>query len=331
MDATVPFHCELGPLSLDIQQPGGGLIAGVGTGALVWTAGYALGLAILRAHVQHSGVLADHAGTSTASRAIELGCGCSALPTVALALTGRWHVVATDMACVLPAVRTNLAAYQEAAAASAVPSLRDTISIHTFSWDDRSALAALACDSGGYTLVLCAELDWMESLHESLTSALIACLAPTTHSLALISSSSTGRERDEVLTRFLARLSACGLVLVELSERLEPIPPQGLEPLGTCMPSAPAAASSSGSDGARFFAARWGSLSNALSARARLSQSLAEHSPPFRRRARWSCSQGARKATLYKKSLMLGSLLLVCGVGGIDVRRREIRRENAIL
>lgn len=279
MDAIVPFHCELGPLSLDIQQPGGGLIAGVGTGALVWTAGYALGLAILRAHVQHSGVLADHAGTSTASRAIELGCGCSALPSVALALTGRWHVVATDMACVLPAVRTNLAAYQEAAAASAVPSLRDTISIHTFSWDDRSALAAL-CDSGGYTLVLCAELDWMESLHESLTSALIACLAPTTHSLALISSSSTGRERDEVLTRFLARLSACGLVLVELSGRLEPIPPQGLEPLGACMASAPAAASSAGSDGARFFAARWGSLSNALSARERLSQSLLEQSPP---------------------------------------------------
>ena len=49
MDGTVDFACQLGPLSLTVGQPGGGLLSGIGTGALVWTAGLALAMALAEA------------------------------------------------------------------------------------------------------------------------------------------------------------------------------------------------------------------------------------------------------------------------------------------
>ena len=139
IDAADTYSCSLGPLSLDIRLPAGGLISGVGTGALVWSASVALAHAILEASAQRTGHFAQPGS------AIELGCGCSALPAVALALAG-FRVTATDTSALLPSLRANLAAVQQAASRAGVGARLHAIEPRALAWDDRNSLAALARD-----------------------------------------------------------------------------------------------------------------------------------------------------------------------------------------
>ena len=262
MDGTVDFACQLGPLSLTVGQPGGGLLSGIGTGALVWTAGLALATALAEADdVAWRLGLDDLAAT----RALELGAGCSALPSVALALAGAKRVTATDTAEVIASLRPNLAAYQAAATRAGVcPHLQASVEPRPLSWVDRRSLAALANEAEGHGLVLAADVDWMEDLHEALADMITACLAPSPRAVALLASSSSGRDRDDTLRRFLAVLAARGLALVELAASLAPLKAASAVGEGAAAPSA---------GGARFFAARWTDEQTARGARERVAKS----------------------------------------------------------
>jgi hypothetical protein len=249
-DAPEAFDCTIGPVALRVELPAGGLISGIGTGALVWNASLALATALFNA--EPSILFSEGRRDFAAMRAIELGCGCSALPSFALALAGAPHVVATDVAAVLPSLRANLAS---TARAGAAPRACDAIEPRALAWDDPSALAALV-RGDAYDLVLCADVDWMESLHEALLDCLAACLAPTTCSLALIATTSSARGRDSTLEALLRRAAGRGFVLSELSTSLELL-------------SEAARAANAPTRSARIFALRWPSESTAQAARAR--------------------------------------------------------------
>ena len=256
-DATI-FRCSLGLLDMSVQQPGGGLISGMGTGALVWTASLELAMAIVEAGVLAHLLPIEALGSV---RAIELGCGCSALPSLALALVGARDITATDTHDVLTALQPNLASYAAAAARAGVnPDVCGAVAPSALSWVDRAALATLARDDG-FGLVLCADVDWMEELHQALVDALTACLAPSSSSVALIATSSSGRDRERTLRSFLKLVGARGLALTELSHALEPLA-QGA--------AAAASKADLGGGGARFFAARWSDEATARTARAQL-------------------------------------------------------------
>ena len=77
------MHIQLGKLQLSVEQPGATAATSIGTGAMVWQAGPALATALVAAAQKKSSVLPSDLSSI---RAIELGCGCSALPSVALAV-----------------------------------------------------------------------------------------------------------------------------------------------------------------------------------------------------------------------------------------------------
>ena len=251
VDSDVEFTCSLGSVALCVRQPGGGLLSGLGTAGLVWVAGTALATALLEADIERSLCLGDLASM----RGIELGAGCSALPSAALAIAGAGSIVATDTADTLAALQANLASYEDAADRAGVR-MRDRIVTRALAWDDRASLA-VAMREEGHDLVFCADVDWMEELHESLLDAITACLAPSSRSVALIATSSSHRDREDVLRLFLERVVARGLTPIELSASLEPL-------------SATEARTPAERRGVRFFAARWPDDATAHAARARL-------------------------------------------------------------
>ena len=211
----------LGSVHLCIEQPGAAAVVGIGTGALVWQAGPALATALSEATTP-PGFLRPATGRATPKRAIELGCGCSALPAVALALTGWQSVVASDASDVLAKLDANLAAYASSAAKAGVHTcLRDAVTPTPLQWDDHAALAAIANDRPGYDLVVGADVYYADILHEPLLDAVSACLAPTTESAVLLASA--GR-CARTLRLFFERVRARGFILTELSASLEPLP-----------------------------------------------------------------------------------------------------------
>ena len=142
--------CKLGTLQLRVAQPGAASVSnGVGTGALVWQAGPALANALMSSE---GGCLRDQI---SGGRVLELGCGCSALPGIALALLGACEALVSDSEAVLAELQPNLVGYYaaEEAAITAGPTsrraLKDTVVVHPLCWDDKTALAALASNPTG--------------------------------------------------------------------------------------------------------------------------------------------------------------------------------------
>ena len=241
------MHIQLGKLQLSVEQPGATAATSIGTGAMIWQAGPALATALVAAAQKKSSVLPSDLSSI---RAIELGCGCSALPSVALAVAGASHVTATDAADVLETLETNLAAYAREASRASVPLPR--VTHRALQWDDREALAAFARDdASGFNIVLCADVDYAETLHEMLLDTLSACLA-VNDSVAIIASAA---RCQRTLRLFLEVVKSRGLSMMELNEDLEPLPQ---------LVQAPKV------DGVRFFAARWMDESTARAAKARL-------------------------------------------------------------
>ena len=249
---------SLGPLELSISQPGASAVEGVGTGALVWQAGPALAQALV---LSGGGCLRD---VLVSARAIELGCGCSALPGIALALAGATEVNVTDGAAVLSELQPNLAAYNaaSAAAASASPSpdnarppLESVVIPRILDWDDGAALAELA--SNPFPLVVAADCDYADTLHGALLDAVSAALAPSTTSAVLFASAA---RCQRTLRLFLKRVKECSLDVVELSASLDPLPDGETGP----------------QDGVRFFLARWRSEADARASRKRWAASSDE-------------------------------------------------------
>ena len=153
----------------------------LGTGAMVWAAGPDLAKALF---------LADERSTvGSASlrlgEAIELGCGCSGLPGVALSLAGMGSVVLTDAAQLMQALRRNLEAYALAAVAqkqlAASQRIRDVRTL-PLSWDDADTLAVFA-RGAGFRVVLCADVEYADTLHHALLNA-VRCSPAATQSMA---------------------------------------------------------------------------------------------------------------------------------------------------
>ena len=248
----------LGSVHLRVGQPGASAVSGIGTGALVWQAGPALAVAISEASASSSGVLCARGGEWLATaRAIELGCGCSALPSVALALAGVGTVMATDAGEVLSELQANLAGYESAAEQSGSSiRIHDRLTPQSLMWDDCAALAALARDATGHAVVLCADVDYAETLHHMLLDAVCACLAPDTGAVTIFASAA---RCQRTLRLFLSRVASRGLTLVELTPSLEPLVQStaGVDPASVV-------------DGVRFFAARWVDEATATAERSRL-------------------------------------------------------------
>lgn len=249
------FDVRLGKLNLQVAQPGASSVAGIGTGALVWQAGPALATALSSASERKTGILFGAGAAQRYGPSIELGCGCSALPAVALALAGLPHVVASDITDVIPELQRNLAAYDCASAQQpdALPPgapLREVVVPLGLQWDDALALAALARDETGHGIVLGADVDYAETLHEMLLDAVVCCLSPSVESVAIFASAA---RCQRTMRLFLDRVRRRGLQLSELTP--------DLVSMGE-ISAAPKV------DGVRFFAAWWPDETTARAARA---------------------------------------------------------------
>ena len=240
----------LGRLNLSVAQPGGDASEAIGTGALVWPAGPAVAQALM---ASGGGLLSPLLSNG---RVIELGCGCSALPGVAMALAGAAEVLVTDSAAIVAELRPNLAAYcaaEDAVASSQSPGLlHDRIIAQVLAWDDPVALGALARDERGRSVVLAADCDYADILHSILIDAVSAALSPTTSSIALFA---TAARCQRTLRLFLSRLNERGFATVELSASLEEQESQPTQVVAN--------------DAVRYIAARWRSADEAGAARAR--------------------------------------------------------------
>lgn len=253
-------HCDspsvdivLGSLSLCVQQPMD--VEARGTGALVWPPGSALATALASASLSSRFAPSALAGL----RAVELGCGCSALPGVALALSGVDAVTLTDQHDMMEPLAINLASYGRADASAIV----DKLTPLPLEWSDRAHLAELAAGDG-YDLVLGADVDYAETLHPSLLDAVVAALAPSQcgETAALFASAA---RCERTLQLFLGRLSSL-FTVCELSPSLEPLEIASSHGV-----------SSSKTGGVRFFLATWTDAHTARQARARLAVGARPH------------------------------------------------------
>jgi len=244
----------LGALELSVAQPGTEASQAIGTGALVWQAGPALASVLMKSR---GGCVRDQLDMG---RTLEIGCGCSALPGVALALLGAAEVLVSDSAAILDELRPNLEGYFAANDESTMGegcstprcTICDVITAKPLRWDDPDALDTLARDEAGRSLVVAADCDYADSLHGMLLDTVSAALSPTTTSVALFA---TAARCQRTLRLFLSRLDACSFEVIELTENLEPLQTE----------TSPAVRQ----DGVRFFAARWRSIDDAKSARAK--------------------------------------------------------------
>lgn len=245
------MQLTLGDLHLSVAQPGSSAVGNVGTGALVWQAGPALATALV---ASGGGCLREQI---RACRAIELGCGCSALPGVALALLGVSEVIVSDSAAILEELQPNLAGYYSAEDAVSRRVLRDVIVAAPLDWADAAALAGLARNEGR-ALLVAADCDYADTLHGALLDAVSAALSPSTSSVALFA---TAARCERTLRLFLSRLCERHFEVIELSASLEQLHAEG-----------EARRRRAAQDGVRFFAARWRSEDDAKAARARFAQ-----------------------------------------------------------
>ena len=256
------MQLTLGELELSIVQPGSSASHNIGTGAMVWQAGPALAATLMSCG---GGSLREQ---FQSGRAIELGCGCSALPGVSAALLGAAEVLVSDSAAVIDQLRPNVEAYfatdDAVAAAKGAPPilrtpLRDVLAVAPLAWDDPAALGDLARHEHGRSIVLAADCDYADTLHAMLLNAVSAALSPTCTSVALFA---TAARCQRTLRLFLSRLSERRFDVVELSAALEPLPPSAAAP------------SPAHDDGVRYFAARWRSTEDARAARARFANAV---------------------------------------------------------
>ena len=249
----------LGDLTLSLAQPGASSVSEVGTGALVWQAGPALAKSL--ALYRGGSLSAQIAG----GRTIELGCGCSALPGIALALLGASEVIVSDSAAVLSQLQPNLDGYFATdddcrsastamiAAGSRRP-LRELVTTKPIGWDSVASLAALAEHPRGCSLVVAADCDYADTLHSMLIDAVTAALHPSPDSVALFA---TAARCQRTLRLFLSRLAERKFDVCELGDELQPLT------------HSESSARGSSYDGVRYFAARWRDEQEARAARAR--------------------------------------------------------------
>jgi predicted nicotinamide N-methyase len=242
----------LGDLELSVAQPGASTVGSVGTGALVWQAGPALASCLMSSG---GGSLSDQIVNG---RSIEFGCGCSALPGVALALLGAKEVVVSDSAAVLSELQPNLESYFAAWQSDSnrrCSDLREQLSARPIGWDEAVSLAQLASHPQGCSLVVAADCDYADTLHGMLLDAVSAALDPSPgKGVALFA---TAARCQRTLGIFLSRLRERRFEVAELGDDLQPLAP------------ADAAVRSRSYDGVRYFAARWKSREDGEAARAR--------------------------------------------------------------
>ena len=212
------------------------VLGDLGTGVVVWAAGPALAEALCSSQ---SDTLSARAYTGM--RAIELGCGCAALPSLALALADV-KVEATDIAELMSALEVNLERFASAATAQAHSSashIRDNLIARTLDWYDDEALAAMALGDG-YDLVVASDLDYSGELLDRMIRCLCVTLSRRPGSAALFASAANCGQAnlDEILSKLRIQF-----VVDELAPSLLPM------------------AAEQRHDRVHFFSARWPSAS----------------------------------------------------------------------
>jgi len=251
---------QLGDLVVNVTQ----VLDGheLGTGSMLWQAGPELAASLLAAARDDGNV------TAHAQSAIELGCGCSALPGLALALGGAIpRVEVTDLAEIMPPLRKNLSGYASAARQTAKHDAQakriDAIGSLPLNWNDASELAAMACGDG-YDLVIASDVnDYSEVLLSALVDCCAATLSPLPGSVALFA---TAARSEHCLRTFLQLLRA-RFVVTELTASLRP-----------CTEEFSRAAAQK--DDVRFFCARWADATTAAKVRTGLSALVGDEALP---------------------------------------------------
>ena len=229
--------------SVEAEQAGMDEALSLGTGALLWQSSPALAQALAR------GTGRFGSERIAGMRALELGAGCAALPSVVAAVLGA-RVVATDLQVLVPSLRANLERYVQTAVGEGISAaIAQNLAVQSLDWTSEAQLAELA-GSGGYDLVLCADcIDESEALLGALVDVICASLAPS--GVALIAS---GARSQRLLAIFLAGLER-HFHVETLSDALGSL-------------STAEAAVAAQRDETRFFAATWIADEAAASGRA---------------------------------------------------------------
>ena len=245
--AKGPQRFEVPGGSVEAEQAGMDEALSLGTGAVLWQSSTALAQALARGTGRFS------PERMAGDRALELGCGCAALPAVVAAVLGA-QVVATDLQVLVPSLQANLQRYAQTAIGEGVSTaIAHNLSVQSLDWTSEAQLAELAA-SEGYGLVLCADcIDESEALLGALVDVICASLAPS--GVALIAS---GARSQRLLAIFLAGLQR-HLCVEALSDALVPL-------------SSAEAALAAQRDETRFFAATW--VSHEAAARGRAAHIL---------------------------------------------------------
>ena len=256
---------DVGGLEFEVKQQSQETTEQLGTGALVWHAAPALAATLGK----HTARLCGDLDVSEVT-AIELGCGCSALGGLALAMAGVSRVVVTDLADLLPTISSTLSAYDDTVRqhrqchpdAPPLPELSRCVSVRSLDWAREADLAAMA-GGVGYDIVVASDVDYSELLKDSLVAATCAALKPNITAFALFASAVRSQS---ILLQFLATLKETGLDVLELSAELEHISESQLRALQN-------------RDDVRYFAARWPSSEVAMRVRAGLAARSAAAPP----------------------------------------------------
>ena len=235
-----------------IEAEQANVAAGLGTGSVQWQSGTALAHALSDA--KKAGI--GPASRLSQLRAIELGCGCAALPAVVAAAAGA-STIASDVSALVPLLQENIRRYTQDSSVSETGrrAIGENLTAQALDWSSEAELRELAASPHGYDLVLCADcVDESDRLLDALVEAISASLAPA--GCALIA---TGARSQRLLSLFLSSLAASGLVVTELTNGLTPLPAEASERARQ-------------GDDTRFFAATWPDVEAGRAARARIAQ-----------------------------------------------------------
>ena len=160
-----------------IEAEQANVAAGLGTGSVQWQSGTALAHALSNARLAGVGPAAH----LSQLRAIELGCGCAALPAVVTAAAGA-STIASDVPALMPLLQENIRRYSQSASVSDAGrrAIGQNLKAQALDWSSEAELQQMAASPHGYDLVLCADcVDESERLLDALVDAISACLAPS--------------------------------------------------------------------------------------------------------------------------------------------------------
>eukprot|EP00931_Biecheleriopsis_adriatica_P006594 TRINITY_DN10797_c0_g1_i1.p1 TRINITY_DN10797_c0_g1~~TRINITY_DN10797_c0_g1_i1.p1 ORF type:complete len:283 (+),score=63.62 TRINITY_DN10797_c0_g1_i1:93-941(+) len=166
-----------------------------GTGSILWSANVFLArflhrnarALILPGKAHNFGTM--EVRSAAGPKAMELGCGCTALSGLALALAG-FRTCVSDVGNVVKTARERLKDYAASVQMQGCKETADAVrAMHAedFDWFDGAAVARMAT-TAGVNLVVCADGDYADFLQDALVRASASALAASTAAAAVFCS-----------------------------------------------------------------------------------------------------------------------------------------------